>query len=131
MRLLALRLGLDDLQRPRCGDHAGPIHPPQALQLLLVHRHALDDEIDWGDLVEQEIVAALSRALDRLEAAGPHPHGRMRPLASARLDDDVVEAPVPTVMREATVGGPGFAQEGHGLLEALGRLLNRNAEARE
>jgi hypothetical protein len=54
MGLLALRLGLDDLQPARSGDHAGPIRPPQVLQLTLVDRHALDDEIDPGDLVEQD-----------------------------------------------------------------------------
>ena len=122
---------LDDLQRARGGNHAWPIQPPKALQLALVDRHALDGEIDRGNLVEQEIETALRRALDQLEAAGSHPQGRMRLLGRARLDDDVVEVPAPAVMREAALGGPGFAQEGHGLLEALGRLLDGNAEARE
>ena len=83
------------------------------------------------DLVEQEIEAPLRRTPDRLEAAGPHPQGRMRLLHRARLDNDVVEVPALAVMRKAVAGGPGLAQEGHGLVEALGRLLDGNAEARE
>src|SRR5262245_34016769 len=55
----------------------------------------------------------------------------MRLLSWARLDDDIVEMPALAVVREAIARGPSLAQERHRLVEAFGRLLDRNAEARE
>ena len=55
----------------------------------------------------------------------------MRLLHRARLDDDVLELPAASVVREAIGSGPCRAQEGHGLVEPLGGLLDRDAKARE
>src|SRR6516225_8508330 len=103
----------------------------QPLELGLVGCHALDGEVDGRDLVEQEIEAALRGAPDRFEAAGAHPERGMRLLSGARFDDDIVEMPALAMVREALAGGPRLAQERHRLVEALGRLLDWNREARE
>ena len=119
-----------------CRARATPICPgrygrPSRSSSPSVGRHPLDDQIDGRDLVEQQVEPLLRRAPDQLEATGPHPQRRMRLLHGARLDDDVVEVPALAVVREAVAGGPGLAQERQGLVEALGRLLDGDAEARE
>src|SRR5215467_2407789 len=129
--LFALRLRLDDLQCPRSADRAGSVRPTHLPELGLVSGDALDGKIDGRDLVEQEIEPALGSAPDRFETARAHPQRGMGPLRGARLDDDVVEMPALAVVREALARGPSLAQERHGLLEALGCLLDRNAKASE
>ena len=47
------------------------------------------------------------------------------------LDHDVVVAPALAVMREAAFGRPRLADDFDGLIEALGRLFDRDAEAVE
>ena len=128
---LPLRLGANDLQRARQGDLSGTIAAAELAKLAPVGCHALDDQIDRRNLVEQQVEPLAGGTPNRLEAAGSHPQGRMRLLHRARLDDDALELPAPSAVREAIGGGPRRAQEGHGLLEPLGRLLDRDAKARE
>jgi hypothetical protein len=91
----------------------------------------LDDQIGRRDLVEQQIVSLARRAADRLGTPGAQPERRMRLLDRARFDDDVVEMPALAMMGEASRTRPRLADHRHRLVEALGRLLGRNAKAGE
>jgi hypothetical protein len=68
----------------------------------------------------------------RIESgAGGDPDGRMRLLSSGRLDDDVLVAPEPALVRKRLVRGPGFENHRERLFEAHLRLLPGDAEAGE
>ena len=90
---------------------------------------ALDDQIGRRDLVEQQIVALARGAADRLGAAGAHPERRMRLLDRRRLDGDVVVVPQLAVIGKPALGRPRLADDLDRLVETLGRLLLRDAEA--
>jgi len=55
----------------------------------------------------------------------------VRTLRGRRLDDDIVERPVPAAMREFLVRGPGFDQHVEAFVEARVGLVHVDAEALE
>src|SRR5215472_4714929 len=131
-RLLALGWLADDLQPARHADHHRVIAPADRLALLAEHLDALDDQVGRRDLVEQQFVALARRPLDRFGAARAEPERRVRLLDRARLDDDIVVAvPLALVRKAFTARLPGQADDLHRLVEALGRLGLRHAEAGE
>src|SRR6185312_4906173 len=97
---------LGDIQVARDGDPVGIEMPAAPDGFRLEQRDALADEIDIGELVEDEIAAALGDAADRRGAAGRHPDRRMRLLLRWRLDHDIVELPIAAAMRESLCRGP-------------------------
>ena len=102
-----------------------------ALALLAEDRDALDDLVGLGELVEQQVVALARGAPDAVVAAGGEPQRRVRALQRLGLDHDVVVVPVLAAMAEAALGGPRLADDLHRLVEALGGLVDRDAEAVE
>src|SRR5262245_36593423 len=130
-RLLALFFIVHDLQPSGDADHRWIVRPSNPLALPAEGRNPFDDQIGRCDLVEQEIVAFACGAADRLGAAGAEPERRMRLLDWARLDDDIVEPPALALIGEPAWRRPRLADHLHGLIKPLGRLLGRNAEARE
>src|SRR5207253_3227502 len=80
---------------------------PLPLDLGTIGGHALDGQLDRGDLVEQQIVALLSGAADSFRASRPHPERRMRLLRRPRLDHDVAVVPMLALVREAAARRPG------------------------
>ena len=112
-------------------DHHRIVAPPDPLAFVAEGGDALDDQVGRGDLVEQQIVALARGAADRFGAAGAEPERRVRLLDRVRLDDDVVEVPALAVMREPALARPRLADHVHRLVEPLGRLVWRDAEAGE
>ena len=90
-----------------------------------------DDLVGLGQLVEQQVVALARGAADAVGAAGGEPQRRVRALQRLGLDHDVVVVPALAAMAEAALGGPRLADDLHRLVEALGRLVDRDAEAVE
>jgi len=86
--------------------------------------NALADHVDRCELVEEQIVAALSHAANGRRTAGSHPERRVRFLAGRRLDQDVVERPEATVEREAFRRSPCCGDDRKRLFEARIGLLN-------
>src|SRR5271155_2915157 len=127
----ALLFVVHDLQPAGDADHHRVVTPPDPLAFMAEGGDALDDQIGRSDLVEQQIVALARGAADRLGTAGAEPEGRMRLLNRVGLDDDVVEMPALTMMRKPALARPRLADHVHRLVEPLGRLLGRDAEAGE
>src|SRR5690348_10395378 len=122
---------MDELQAPGCADHGGIVSAPGLQTLFAEHRDALDRQIDWRDLIEQQVIALARGAADRVLAAGAEPEGRVGPLRRRRLDDDILVVPALAVMREPCGARPRLANNLHRLIEALGRFGHRHAEAAE
>jgi hypothetical protein len=62
---------------------------------------ALAYDIECRELVEKQIAAPLGRSTNGRGVAGGHPQWRMRLLPGRRFDQDVVERPEASVVREA------------------------------
>ena len=101
------------------------------LAFLLEEGDAPDDLVGLGELVEQQIVALARSAADAVGAAGGEPQRRVRALQGRGLDHDVVVVPALAVMAEAGFARPALADHLHRLVETLGRLVDRDAEAVE
>ena len=127
----ALAFAMDHLQGARRRHHAGMVRAAGLLALLLEERDAPDDLVGLGKLVEQQVIALARGAADAVGAAGGQPQRRVRALQRRWLDHDVVVAPALAVMAEASFAHPAFLDDLHRLVEALGRLLDRDAEAVE
>ena len=128
-RPFAFLVVVDDLQAPSDADRHRVPDPAGPLAFLAEGGDAVDDQAGRGDLIEQQVVAIARGAADRLRAAGAEPERRMRLLDRARLDDDIVVAPALALIGEPAGRGPRLADYFHRLVEALGRLLGRDAEA--
>src|SRR5437868_11351195 len=128
-RTLALFFIVHDLQPARDPDHHRIIGAADPLAFFAEDAHPVDDDIDWRNLVEQQIVALARRPLDRLLAAGAKPEWRVRLLDRSRLDDDVVVMPPAALIREPALVGPGAWVEVYCLVDTSGRSTQRGAEA--
>jgi hypothetical protein len=91
----------------------------------------LADHVERCELVEEQIVAAQGHAANGRGAAGSHPERRVRFLAGRRLDQDVVERPEATVVREALLRSPCFGDDRKRLFEPRIGLFERDRETRE
>ena len=127
----ALALAVDHLQRAGGRHHPGIVGAADPLAFLAEDGDALDDLVDLGKLVEQQVVALARGAADAVVAAGGQPERRVRALQRLGLDHDVVVLPALAVMAEPALAGPRLADDLHRLVEALGGLRHGNAEAVE
>src|SRR5581483_11828695 len=107
-RGLLVGVVLGDKKRARHADVHRIVGAAALFHLGLEDGHALGNRFERSELIEQQIVAALGDLPDRIRIAGGHPDRRMRLLRGRRLDDDVVETPEFSLVREALLRGPGL-----------------------
>src|SRR5690349_3414206 len=132
----SLALVMDHLQRPSRRHHQRIVAPADPLAFLAEDRDALDDLVGLRQLVEQQIVALARGTPDAVVAAGGKPQRRVRALQGLGLDHDVLVVPALAMMAEAApilvIGcRPRLADDLHRLVEPIGRLGDRDAEAVE
>ena len=125
-RRIALGWSVGDIERPGDGSPHRVPDPADLGQRLAVEGEPFQRDLQGLKLVEQQVIAAPRRRLQRFRSSCRHPKRRMRLLGGRRFDNDILERPALALMREAALGGPGGADHRHHLLEAFGGLLDRN-----
>src|SRR6185437_11224944 len=90
-RGVAFRFTTQQLEAAGDADFQGIEPPSNPCAFIVERRDARERQVDWGELIEQKIVALARGAADRLLATGTEPERRMGTLLGRRLDQDIVE----------------------------------------
>src|SRR5262245_28170469 len=123
--------GRDDVDRPRDADAHRIEDPALRLDLGPEERDALANLRERGVLVQEQVVAERRDLPDRGGAARAHPQRRVRLLRRRRLDDHVVELPVPPSMGPGPIRCPRFQHDLKRFVKARIGLIHGRGEAGE